>query len=390
MSSQRSRYEVRRNAELAARALREARTDLERWLDRLRSVEARVELAIQTHGHDGFPVPVRLSRPGRNAGIDEIRAASRQAQALQLDMSDALEARLVELDLAETLGAFATTQPAAELRRFSTETSGAGPSDEARGQEALSVLDRLDAAVSAEDRRRLYTLAQDVATAHSAARRDAGRDELRLRVQEANASASAIRAEGVEATSLIEDLAGLTGPEVDEVRVELRRVEDRVSRLTSALRARAGATVEGARRRADREYALKVITLTLRELGYEIEPDFETLVVRDGVAHVVHSSLQGYGVRLRVDEAAGTVNFNVVRTSNRTAGDQALRDHEVEQAWCNDYAKLVERAHSSGVVLEVEHQRDAGALPVQVVDEDFLALPRSTKTIEPRRRAVDG
>ena len=130
---------------------------------------------------------------------------------------------------------------------------------------------------------------------------------------------------------------------------------------------------------AARRYAQQVIGETLAELGYEVEPDFSTLFVEGGVAHIQKPEWGDYYVRLRVKPDVSDLNLNVVRVAGddcaAVSNEQARRDREMEEQWCAAHRTLLERLEVRGIASRQTRALAPGALPVQTVQPDAIQQP---------------
>lgn len=199
---------------------------------------------------------------------------------------------------------------------------------------------------------------------------------LRTDVQRGNEQAAERHTNRVAVNALLTELAGCHDDTCDRLRERLDGHLSAGTGATEALRREVRTAAEAARARADRSFALDVTTQCLRDLGYEVEKSFDTLLAEDGVAEVRRGEWPGYAVRLRVDEAEGTLNFNVVRSEGAPA--ITARDVEVETSWCEDYAALAAEASTAGVELTMLRHEAPGARPVQVVSDRPAARRRHT------------
>jgi len=124
-----------------------------------------------------------------------------------------------------------------------------------------------------------------------------------------------------------------------------------------------------------REIAGVLMAEVLSDLGYDVEPIAETLFVSGGVAHFQRAEWGDYYVRMRVDPATSSVNFNMVRTSasvDPPDAAQRKRDEEMEAAWCTGIPKLLAELAARGIDTRKLRELDAGAVPVQVVKPETV------------------
>jgi len=140
----------------------------------------------------------------------------------------------------------------------------------------------------------------------------------------------------------------------------------------NAERERAAAVAEENRKR---EIAGVLVAEVLSDLGYDVEPIAETLFVSGGVAHFQRAEWGDYYVRMRVDPATSSVNFNMVRTSasaDPPDAAQRKRDEEMEATWCTGIPKLLAELAARGIDTRKLRELDAGAVPVQVVKPETV------------------
>lgn len=113
----------------------------------------------------------------------------------------------------------------------------------------------------------------------------------------------------------------------------------------------------------------------LSDLGYEVEPIAETLFVKGGVAHFQRAEWGDYFVRMRVDPANSSINFNMVRTTTDSGPPdpaQRRRDEEMEAAWCAGLPKILAELAARGINTSKVRALDPGAVPVQIVKPDVI------------------
>ncbi len=198
------------------------------------------------------------------------------------------------------------------------------------------------------------------------------------KVMDRRASAERIldRLTGIDAGALPAELDALMRKLLEaenDDRAELLALELRaqVQRLNEE-RERAAAELSENRKR---EIAGVLVAEVLTDLGYEVEPIAETLYVAGGVAHFQRSEWDDYYVRMRVDPATSSINFNMVRTSTATAppdAAQAKRDEQMEATWCAGIPKLLAELAARGIETRKMRELDAGAVPVQVVKPETI------------------
>jgi len=137
---------------------------------------------------------------------------------------------------------------------------------------------------------------------------------------------------------------------------------------------------EAARKRRD-EQAARILELTLRDLGYDVEGIEHTLFGEGGAVYFQGSGWNDYFMRLRVSPNRKGLHFNMVRSGEATAS--AERDREMEQQWCAGYSKLLEALVARGIDVSPTRSAEAGEYAVETVRPE--ALPRRVR--EATRRA---
>lgn len=115
-----------------------------------------------------------------------------------------------------------------------------------------------------------------------------------------------------------------------------------------------------------------VLEQSLLDLGYQVEPVAHTLFAQGGLVHFRKPGWGDYMVRMRVDAAAKTANFNVIRAVAAGANETSVLDHLAEDRWCAEFPALLAALAEHGLKLEVTRRLGAGELPVQLVDRSKL------------------
>ena len=257
---------------------------------------------------------------------------------------------------------------------------------------AARVLARLDLGADTPLPAKLEALAKEIVLAPTLERAEALATELRLAVQQASQAHHAQRSESEEAKAMIEACpADAPAPLLRA----LEHVAAGVARLDADLRRAAQAVLDEAaadREREEQSAASTVLAQSLRDLGYEVDDIESTLFVDGGTAHFRRAGWDNYFVRLRVDPAQRSINFNVVRASgDADSAERSRQDVLAEDRWCAEFPKLMQTLEARGLKLAVTRRLDAGAVPVQVVDAASLpgiaqeddAAPRSAPKARP-------
>lgn len=242
---------------------------------------------------------------------------------------------------------------------------------------SLRLLSRLERAAGEALPIRIESLAREMLHAHDAARAEALAADLRLEIQRANQRRQQQKVDAEEATLLLGQLADELPV---ELRAELERVAAGVGLLDEPTRTAIRMAVEqitAARKLEEQESIALVLEQSLRDLGYDVDDIGQTLFVSGGVVHFQKQAWHNYHVRMRVNTADQTVNFNVVRaqSSGDAAQDKRL-DYMAEDRWCAEFPSLLKTLEARGVKLNVTRLLQAGEVPVQVVDAATLPAAR--------------
>ena len=139
---------------------------------------------------------------------------------------------------------------------------------------------------------------------------------------------------------------------------------------SESLRQSAVAFQERGRQRVRQQAAAEILSESLEELGYEVDRGFSTLFVEGGVVHVQRPSWGDYYVRLRVNAGEQYLNVNLIRVAEpdgEATRELQRRDQEMEEVWCPDYQRLMQRLNEQGIRNQTVRAQSPGALPVQVV-----------------------
>lgn len=290
----------------------------------------------------------------------------------------------------------------------------------AAGRSTARVLARLLPDATEHDRTRVTEAARQVATAATAGESEGRLTELRLRVQQANATALERRRDAAAAARFVRELDAVAAldtafaedGEMATVRAALADVVERVRPFTEELRTSAVRLLEAAQKRAERAYVVDAIAAAFGDMGYEVSEGFETVTVRDGDVVLTRGDWPRHAVKVRVDEdapaarrapshpsgvghavspaapgtraAAGQVRMAIVRTEPPSDAEDRRRDVEREREWCDAFDAARERLSRAGIHAEVSHRIEPGAHPIPV---DRRARRRDSRPARPRRKA---
>lgn len=252
-------------------------------------------------------------------------------------------------------------------------------------QTAARVLARLELPDDAALPREAAELARAIVLAPSVERAEALASELRLVVQRELEQRAVQRVHGDEAQAMLDALP-------DDAPATLLRALELVAAgvqpLDPDLReaARQALALAAAGREAAQDAAAAlVLQESLRDLGYEVDDIEATLFAAGGTVHFRREGWDRYFVRMRVDAAESTVNFNVVRArGDEETAERRRQDALAEDRWCVEFPQLSRTLAARGLALDVTRRLEAGALPVQVVDADTLPAIGTAETARAR------
>lgn len=143
---------------------------------------------------------------------------------------------------------------------------------------------------------------------------------------------------------------------------------ERADLLASELRSRIQAHLHAVQQAELQQATATIVEQSLKDLGYQVEGVSHTLFVTGGVAHFRRPGWGNYQVRMRIDAAANTAHFNVVRAVTAADNERSVLDHLAEDRWCAEFPALLKALADQGVQLQVTRRLAAGELPVQLVD----------------------
>ncbi len=210
--------------------------------------------------------------------------------------------------------------------------------------------------------------------------------ELRLRVQSQRDAKAAQRAGQATAAQLLDTMGDDAPAAVRELLEAVLSGAQPLMPATLALAQLAEQAIARQRQQAQQQAAAYILEQSLRDLGYAVDGVDDTLFVEGGVAHFQRHGWDDYFVRVRVQPAEHTLNFNVVRARGpQESAERKRLDYLAEDRWCAEFPKLLETLAARGVKLNVTRLLGAGELPVQAVDA--ASLPRAAAE-EARRQAA--
>ena len=231
------------------------------------------------------------------------------------------------------------------------------------------ILGRLETAVPAPTVDMLVRRAEQLLSVPPSARAQLLLDDLRVQVQQANAE---VAAKQKRAAALAARLSGYDGPEIDQARLRLCLAVDDPEPNWPGLAQMTTQAVERTFASALREYAARALRESLAEIGCEAEEEFETLLVRDGIAHVRRPGWDDLAVRVRLRPEDQAFHFNVIRPNDV----EAKIDEGAETDWCSAFDSLLAILAGKGVEFRVDERSSIGDGTVQHVDPARYPFPR--------------
>lgn len=225
-----------------------------------------------------------------------------------------------------------------------------------------TVLARLPADAPASLVDRSHALGRAYLSSASPAERANVLDAIRHLVQGEQDRQVRIARNAAVIEALYRELDGLDGERVATLRGRLKG-QDLAAALTDGLREEVAAAKAAAEAEQDRQFVLEAAAKALGELGYAVGDDFRTAVPSAGaVLDLPHSARHG----LRIRERGRRLELNVVRFDHEGRRDP-FADHDAEEAFCRDFAKVKDRMREDGVDLSMLRADAPGQTPMQVL-----------------------
>ena len=145
-------------------------------------------------------------------------------------------------------------------------------------------------------------------------------------------------------------------------------------RVSESLKTQVQAAVEQATAEANRRYALKVAVSCLEELGHRVESGFETKTAAGLPVQLRRARWPGHAIQLRFSTSDDSIELDVVRAAGARHSSRT-RDREVQEEFCDDYARLSLAAQGQGVELSTIRATPPGA-PIQTGTPDRPPRPQ--------------
>jgi hypothetical protein len=376
-------YRVREEELRRQRELQAARDALRSAALRHERLRQRATEQQQLWGNS-ISLPDRLTVSTESSDAAQLRAAAQRLESEITDAEKRLDEEIVGARIAALREGTAATRPEASRpvsageaieRSRRTRPAAAEPAtgeeeggDQGALEETLSrVVSKLDASAPGEAVVRVREAARLVRESSSASARQQGVDALRLLVQEANVEAREKRSREAALDRGEVRLNGFDGPQAAAARRLFAEIRDGQRDAPSDLEATVDAAIEAETRTQEAGYVAAELRGALEGLGYELGPEFGTALLKEGFTEFTRAGWDGYAVRVRTGGPPPRLNFNVVRGS-ATRPDQAARDLEVEQEFCDRQPRVLERLARAGIDTERTRIVEPGERELQVVE----------------------
>jgi hypothetical protein len=213
--------------------------------------------------------------------------------------------------------------------------------------------------------------------------------DLRAAVQTARDSDRARTAAVARAETLLAELRGLAGDDVQRLAGRLEAAAMGVGRLDAGLEAEVVQVAAKARARADRDYAAEVLREEFEALGYDVGDDFQTAFAKGGSVSVKRPDRSPYSVLVSIDPHGGSVDTEVVRhgLSGASEIEAEREDLAAEEAWCDDFSAVLTEARRRKVIARVVRDTPPGTRRVAVIG-DANQLNSSARARRPSARTL--
>ena len=379
-------------AELERRAVHTARLRLERLSRERELLFAEAHAAELVYGAILAP-PLSIHSASEKASSSDLQLLATNAErdlaeaagqihfAIQLARSQQLISTLTGSLAAEAVVTKTDTYEATvrnELQSAPAQTSIAMERSMARANGVERALARMNCDATEQDVKRVSDMARSILQADTEGRADLQLRVLQDEVMQINVQQSELRSK----RAVIDDLCcRLEMVDSDDAKALLARVDGAAEMDPEGLQAEVVTLEREAIALADRQFAMKVTAECLSELGYEVEPGFETVAVEAGSGLVRRTIWPGYALQVRASVDRADVAFNIVRIGKASGSD--VRDTEVERQFCDDFAQFVESAEARGLKTNLTRHEPPGAIPLQTVAE-----PDGQKRVTPAMRTA--
>jgi hypothetical protein len=128
-----------------------------------------------------------------------------------------------------------------------------------------------------------------------------------------------------------------------------------------------------------------VMADTFMELGYEVEEDFDMVLISNSKQILHKPSMKDYHVQVVSNSAQNMVQVEMIRSveegeeNSELSQRQALRDQEAEEEFCQDYFAVVETLKEQGIDVSQKMMVKPGEVSVRRVANANIAKGRTQK-----------
>ncbi|HZD69857.1 MAG TPA: hypothetical protein VFA45_13400 [Actinomycetes bacterium] len=402
-------YRIVSPEELRRRALAAARDRFDAAERALEGLRVEVASARKRHGRAISELTDLGKAPGAKASPEAVGAFAAQVEAVVREGRQRLRRQVAEARSQGVIASLAMAsgppvrserqRPARSAPRSAPQaattvagrapgaaTSGAttGGTTSAIQEDVARQLGRLDAEASEADEAELKDLASATIAAASPQRARQLLDVLRQRVLDVNRRCDAARDRLKRLEELERLLDGLDGAPVVAARAALsgawrdRKVDVEVVARQVETAARAAVSERDCR------FVASASAACLRELGYEVQDGFETLIAHDGMAHLRRPDWPDHAVRLWLTPGTRKLRMHVVRRAD--GGSVAEADVAVEREWCASVDRWLAAMRDRGVAMEIQERTPPGALTVPAVSGRQFPFESQAPRPRPRER----
>ena len=112
----------------------------------------------------------------------------------------------------------------------------------------------------------------------------------------------------------------------------------------------------------------------LSSLGYELREGMSVAFASGESIVMPNTSTPGFGLEVASAGTQEQMQVRVVAFGTDGVPRDTSRDADIETMWCGDLAKLRERLAASGSTVSIEMARDAGAVPLKIVEAETAGI----------------
>ena len=338
-------------------------------------------LARAREARASFTAPPALTADLSEAGVEKLTAAETRLDTAEHTVAILQHALEQEINatqkrlLSEHLGADAprTVSLAEFLARQPRPAAAPDPAEERAARKLDSLLAKMAVLQDTAGWADLMRRVESIRAEDDPSRRRSLYENLVLDASRRLTELRAIEQWLAAVDCLLADAAPYAGTAVDQVVAELRDLR-RAGRIVplEPWQLRLAETQQHELVRLERERRRRAILESLTELGYETSEGMGTALVRAGKLVVRKPGESDYAIEVVANQDLSQLQTAMVRYSDSTdlTEQQRLRDHEREEEWCADHARIREKIAQHGLTAKFKMQLPAGAHPVRVVPRE--------------------